>query len=150
MLDLCRERKLRLAVAESCTGGMLGQRLTAIGGSSDVMLGGIIAYDNRVKERFLGVPGPTLAAQGAVSEPVARQRASGVRQSFDAEIGMGITGVAGPGGGTKEKPVGTVWIALDLNGDNRATKLALIGDRAEIRYRATQAILDMLRRALIT
>ena len=150
VLELCRARALHLAVAESCTGGMLGQRLTAIAGSSDVLLGGIIAYDNRVKERFLGVPPAMLEAHGAVSEPVARQMASGVRQSFDAEIGMGITGVAGPGGGTPDKPVGTVWIALDLNGDNRALKLSLIGDRAEIRYRATQAILDMLRRALIT
>ena len=149
VLELCRARRFRIAVAESCTGGMLGQRLTAVAGSSDVVTGGIIAYDNRVKSNFLGVPATMLDTHGAVSEPVARQMASAARTTFDANIGFGITGVAGPGGGTPEKPVGTVWVALDLNGDNRATKLVLIGDRAEIRYRATQAALDMLRRALL-
>jgi nicotinamide-nucleotide amidase len=149
VLELCRARGFRVAVAESCTGGMLGQRLTAIAGSSDVMTGGVIAYDNSVKGRFLGVPREMLATHGAVSEQVARHMASAARTAFDANIGFGITGVAGPGGGTPEKPVGTVWIALDLEGDNRAQKLVLIGDRAEIRYRATQAALDMLRRALL-
>ena len=149
LLDACRAQRTRIAVAESCTGGMLGQRLTAIAGSSDVVTGGLIAYDNQVKANFLGVPHAMLGAHGAVSEPVARQMASAARTTFDANIGFGITGVAGPGGGTPEKPVGTVWIALDLNGDNRAQKLVLIGDRAEIRYRATQAALDMLRRALL-
>jgi len=149
ILDLCRERSLTIAVGESCTGGLLGARLTAIGGSSDVVVGGVIAYRNDVKVAQLGVDPGTLAAHGAVSEPVALQMARGARERLGADVGIGITGVAGPGGGSPEKPVGTVWVALDLGGDNRAQKLVLIGDRAEIRYRATQAALDMLRRALL-
>ena len=149
VLELCRARGRRVAVAESCTGGMLGQRLTAIPGSSDVVLGGTIAYENGVKQKLLGVPATMLERFGAVSEAVARQMASAARLTFDADIGVGITGVAGPGGGTPEKPVGTVWIALDLGGDNRAQRVSLIGDRAEIRFRATQSALDMMRRALL-
>jgi nicotinamide-nucleotide amidase len=150
VLALLRERGQTIAVAESCTGGMLGQRLTTIPGSSDVFLGGVIAYANAVKERELGVPPAMVEQHGAVSEMVARQMASAVRLKLEADVGVGITGVAGPGGGTEEKPVGTVWIAVDLGGDNRAQRLMLIGDRHEIRLRATQAALDMVRRGLVT
>ena len=149
VLALLRERGQTIAVAESCTGGMLGARLTAIPGSSDVFLGGTIAYANAVKERALGVPRDMLERHGAVSEMVARHMASAVRQAFDASVGASITGVAGPGGGTAEKPVGTVWVAVDLGGDNRAQRLMLIGDREEIRLRATQAALDMVRRGIL-
>jgi nicotinamide-nucleotide amidase len=150
VLALLRERGQTIAVAESCTGGMLGQRLTTIPGSSDVFLGGVIAYANAVKQRELGVPPAMVEQHGAVSEMVARQMASAVRLKLEADVGVGITGVAGPGGGTEEKPVGTVWIAVDLGGDNRAQRLMLIGDRHEIRLRATQAALDMVRRGLVT
>jgi nicotinamide-nucleotide amidase len=150
VLDLCRSRGLTIAVAESCTGGLLGARLTAIPGSSDVVLGGVIAYSNGVKVTHLGVQPATLAAHGAVSEETAREMARGARERFGTDIGFGITGVAGPGGGSPEKPVGTVWVAVDVRGhEPRVQRSPGIGDRAEIRFRATQFALDMLRRLLL-
>jgi nicotinamide-nucleotide amidase len=146
VLDRCRAREIRLAVAESCTGGMLGMRLTAIPGSSDVFLGGVIAYDNLVKSVMVGVRASDLSEYGAVSEQVARMMATRVKLQLGAEIGLAITGVAGPGGGTPEKPVGTVWIAGDFGGELVARKLSLVGNREEIRLRATQATLDLVRR----
>ena len=147
VLDECRARNVRIAVAESCTGGLLGARITAIPGASDVFLGGVLAYDNSVKTEILGVDASVLASHGAVSEPVALAMAQGVRARLSSDFGISITGVAGPGGGTPEKPVGTVWIAID-GATTRAVGLRLIGDRAEIRQRAAQAALDMLRRQL--
>jgi nicotinamide-nucleotide amidase len=148
VLDACRGRGLTLAVAESCTGGLLGARLTAVPGSSDVVLGGVIAYSNAVKTAELGVGADVLAAHGAVSEPVARQMAAGVRARLHADVSIGITGIAGPGGGTDEKPVGTVHLAVDVAGDVRAAGYLFLGDREEIRFRASQYALDMVRRAL--
>lgn len=148
VLAACRERAITVAVAESCTGGMLGQRLTAIPGSSDVMVGGVIAYANAVKESLLGVPREMLREHGAVSEPVARAMATGARSRLGASAALSITGIAGPDGGTPDKPVGTVWIALDLQGAVDARLLRLWGDRDEVRRRATQAALELLRRAL--
>ncbi len=148
VLAACRARGLRLAVAVSCTGGLLGARVTAIPGSSDVFMGGIIAYDNAVKEGQLGVAAATLAAHGAVSEAVAREMAAGVRARLGTQVGVGITGVAGPGGGTPDKPVGLVWIAVDVDGEVRTFGGRLIGDRAEVRYRATQGALELIRRVL--
>ncbi|MCC6245095.1 MAG: competence/damage-inducible protein A [Gemmatimonadaceae bacterium] len=147
MLSECASRGATIAVAESCTGGMLGARLTAIPGSSAVVQGGIIAYANEVKERELGVSRDDLIAHGAVSEPVARAMATGVRAKFGVSIGIGITGIAGPDGGTPEKPVGTVWIALDVDGDVHAVRAVIPGDRQEIRQRAAQLALDRLRRS---
>jgi nicotinamide-nucleotide amidase len=138
----------RIAVAESCTGGLLGGRLTAVPGSSAAVLGGIIAYDNTVKMRELGVSTATLEAHGAVSEPVALQMATAVRERFGATIGLAITGVSGPGGGTEEKPVGTTWVAVDVDGVAEARRSIFFGDRAENRARAAQQALDMLRRRL--
>ena len=146
MLAECAVRGATLAVAESCTGGMLGMRLTAVPGSSRVVQGGTIAYANEVKVRELGVSHGDLDAHGAVSEPVARAMATGVRLRFGTNIGIGITGVAGPDGGTPEKPVGTVWVAVDLDGAVHAVRAILPGDRSEIRYRAAQLALDRLRR----
>ena len=148
VLDKCRAKHATIAVAESCTGGLLGARLTAIPGSSDVVLGGVIAYGNDVKRDFLGVRQDDIDAHGAVSEPVVRQMATAVRERTRATIGVGITGVAGPGGGTPEKPIGTVWIATDVDGKVEARLLRLIGDRAEVRFRATQSVLEMVRRAI--
>jgi nicotinamide-nucleotide amidase len=148
VLDRCRAGGLRVAVAESCTGGLLGARLTAIPGSSDVVLGGVIAYANRVKTELLGVDAALIAEHGAVSEPVVRAMATGARARLGAEVGVGITGIAGPGGGTPEKPVGTVWIAVDVKGAVESRRSILIGDREEIRQRATQGALEMVRRAL--
>ena len=150
VLDACRRRGLTIAVGESCTGGLLGARLTSVPGSSDVVLGGVIAYSNAVKTAELGVPEAMIAEHGAVSEPVARQMASGARARLGAGIGVGITGVAGPGGGTPEKPVGTVWVAVDVEGaEPRAVRNPFVGDRDEIRFRAAQFALDLVRRAVL-
>ncbi len=148
VLEKCRERRLTIGVAESCTGGLLGARLTAIPGSSDVVRGGVIAYDNEVKVRVLGVDEAAIREHGAVSEAVALQMAAGARRVAGASVGLAITGVAGPGGGTAEKPVGTVWVAVDVNGSPEARLLKLIGDRAEIRERAAQWVLELSRKRL--
>ncbi|CAN5907205.1 competence/damage-inducible protein A [soil metagenome] len=149
VLDLCRAREMTVVVAESCTGGLLGSRLTAVPGSSDIVRGGVIAYDNAVKESTLGVTRSDLDEHGAVSEPVARAMATGVRKVIPARASLSITGIAGPGGGTDAKPVGTVWIALDVQGDVQARRYAMVGDRGEIRHRSAQAALEMLRRRLL-
>jgi nicotinamide-nucleotide amidase len=149
VLDLCRARGLRIAVGESCTGGMVGARLTAIPGSSDVVRGGVVAYHNDLKAALLGVGQVDLSVHGAVSEPVVRQMATGARSAAVADIGLGVTGIAGPSGGTPEKPVGTVWIAADVAGELRSAGIRLWGDRDEIRRRAAQAVLDLVRRMLI-
>ena len=148
VLDLCRTRGLTLGVAESCTGGLLGERLTAIPGSSDVTRGGVIAYHDDIKRDLLGVSESVLLEHGAVSEEVARQMAAGARRVANSSIGVAITGIAGPGGGTDAKPVGTVWIAVDVNGDAQTRLLRLWGDRDEIRQRSAQWSLDLLRRRL--
>ncbi|MEP7383988.1 MAG: competence/damage-inducible protein A [Gemmatimonadota bacterium] len=148
VLRACRVRSLHLAVAESCTGGMLGERLTEIPGASDVFLGGIIAYDDAIKQSQLGVLASLLDSVGVVSEEVARALASGVRERLSADIGVGITGIAGPGGGSDEKPVGLVWVAVDVRGEVGTFGGRLIGDRAEVRFRATQVALEMIRRQL--
>jgi nicotinamide-nucleotide amidase len=148
VLQLCRERKFPIAVAESCTGGLLGGRLTAIPGSSDVFLGGVISYSDDVKRQKLGVRSETLAAHGAVSENVAREMAEGACREFGAAVGIAVTGIAGPGGGTPEKPEGTVWLAVHANGLTQTSGRRFVGDREEIRQRAAQAALDMVRRAL--
>lgn len=148
VLDLLRSRGLKIAVAESCTGGMLGARITAIPGSSDTMLGGVIAYADAVKQGHLGVRPETLKAHGAVSEETAREMAAGVCGRFGAQVGVSITGIAGPGGGTLEKPVGTVCMAVSAAGAVRAVKVQMLGDRDEIRRRSAQAALNLVRRVL--
>ena len=147
VLDNLRKRGLKLAVAESCTGGLLGERITNVPGSSDVFLGGVIAYHNDVKRAELGVSQPDLDRHGAVSEEVVTQMAAGVRGRLGADVSIAITGIAGPGGGTPDKPVGLVWIAVSVP-ETRAKRFQLIGDRTEIRQRAAQAALEMLRRTL--
>jgi nicotinamide-nucleotide amidase len=147
VLDRCRALKLKLGVAESCTGGLLGERLTNIPGSSDVFLGGVIAYHNDVKKGLLGVSAEVMKRHGAVSEEVALQMAAGVRERTGADVGVSVTGIAGPGGGTPEKPVGLIWIAIHSL-DAKARRFHVVGDRTEIRQRAAQAALEMVRRAL--
>ncbi len=149
VLDLCRERSLTIATAESCTGGLIGARLTAIPGSSDVFLGGVVAYSNAVKESLLDVPAELIQNQGAVSEEVARAMAAGARARLGADVGIGITGIAGPGGGSPEKPVGTVWIAVQIGEDVRTFGRVYIGDRGEVRSRSAQAALETVRQLLI-
>lgn len=148
VLQRCRDRRLRLAVAESCTGGLLGARLTAVPGSSDVFLGGVIAYDNYVKTTQLGMRAMDIAEHGAVSEFVVSRMAAGVRAKLGADVGIAITGIAGPGGGSDAKPVGTVWVGADVGGTIRTAMRVLPGNRDEIRQRAAQMALDLVRRAL--
>ena len=148
VLQLCRNRQHTITVAESCTGGLLGSRITAIPGSSDLFLGGVIAYSYDVKESQLGVRHDTLVAHGAVSEETAREMATGARERFGADITVAITGIAGPGGGMPGKPVGTVCFAVDVRGDVHSAKRSMVGDRDEIRQRSAQWALDMVRRRL--
>jgi nicotinamide-nucleotide amidase len=148
LLEQARAKNLKLAVAESCTGGLLGARLTEIPGSSDVFVGGIIAYDNRLKVELLDVSPALIAEHGAVSEPVARAMASGAAGRFGTDAALSVTGIAGPGGGTPSKPVGTVWLACSLNGAVEARRVLFTGSRHDIRARAAQAALFFLYRRL--
>jgi nicotinamide-nucleotide amidase len=148
VLNLARSRGFKLATAESCTGGSVGARITDVPGSSDVYLGGVIAYDNAVKESLLGVPPALLAEHGAVSEPVAAAMVRGVTRHLGAQLGIAVTGVAGPGGGTPEKPVGLAYIAVALGNEVVVNRAVFPGDRAEIRGRAAQAALNRLRQEL--
>ncbi|MEO6211006.1 MAG: competence/damage-inducible protein A [Gemmatimonadaceae bacterium] len=148
VIDMCRQQSHTIGVAESCTGGLLGARLTAFPGSSDVFRGGVIAYDNSVKTKLLGVRDVTLSTHGAVSEEVAREMAEGCARALGTMIGISVTGIAGPGGGTPDKPVGTVWIGVAGVGETRTLGRQYVGDREEIRLRATQAAVDLVRRAI--
>jgi competence/damage-inducible protein CinA-like protein len=148
VLDRSRAQGVRLAVAESCTGGLLGARLTEIPGSSEVFVGGVIAYDNAPKIELLGVPPELLAEHGAVSEPVARAMAQGVAQRFGVGAALSVTGIAGPGGGSPSKPVGTVWFGCLFDGAVETRRVLFAGTRHEIRARAAQAALLLLYRRL--
>ena len=138
-----------VSVAESCTGGLIAQRLTDVPGSSKYFIEGVVAYANDAKTRTLGVEPILLLEQGAVSAPVAEAMAEGIRKRAETDFGLSVTGIAGPDGGTEEKPVGTVYIALADERGTEHRKLKLPGDRQLIRWRASQAALDMLRRRLI-
>jgi nicotinamide-nucleotide amidase len=138
-----------LAVAESCTGGLIAQRLTSIPGSSKYFLEGVVTYSNESKTRLLGVDKKVIKEFGAVSQQVARDMARGVRHKAKTDFGLAVTGVAGPGGGTEEKPIGLVYIALADDAHTEHKRFVIPGDRELIRWRASQAALDMLRRRLI-
>ncbi|HEX8160279.1 MAG TPA: competence/damage-inducible protein A [Pyrinomonadaceae bacterium] len=138
-----------LATAESCTGGLIAERITEVPGSSVYFREGVVAYSNEAKVRLLGVPSDLIAEYGAVSAPVAEAMADGVRLRADADFGVSVTGIAGPDGGTEDKPVGLVYIALSDDAHTEHRKLLLPGDRQLIRWRASQAALDLLRRRLI-
>jgi nicotinamide-nucleotide amidase len=142
------QKRLRLSVAESCTGGLVGARITEVPGASAVFAGGVIAYSDQVKTRELGVSGETLARHGAVSEEAVREMATGVASRFGTQVGLAVSGIAGPEGGTVEKPVGTIWMASSLNGQVRARRIGLPGERNEVRERAAQSALDLLRGTL--
>lgn len=138
-----------IAVAESCTGGLIAERLTDVPGSSRYFIEGVVAYSNEAKTRALGVEPRLLLEHGAVSAPVAEAMAEGIRKRAGTDFGLSVTGVAGPSGGTEEKPVGLVYIALSSEVITEHRKLMLPGDRHLIRWRASQAALDLLRRRLI-
>jgi nicotinamide-nucleotide amidase len=144
VLERARQRGQRIAVAESCTGGLLGARITAIPGSSEVFDGGVIAYDDAVKTGHLAVDPGLIRAHGAVSEPVCLAMARGVAARFHTDLAMAITGIAGPGGGSQEKPIGLVWFASLANGEVKAQSYVFPGTREEIRARAAQSALLQL------
>jgi nicotinamide-nucleotide amidase len=148
VVDLLRAHAADVAVAESCTGGLLGERITRVAGSSEVFVGGAIVYANRLKRELVGVEDELLRDHGAVSEPVARAMAEGARRRFDAAWALAITGVAGPGGGSPDKPVGTVHLALAGAESTDHLRVRLPGDRERVRWQASQLALDMLRRRL--
>ncbi len=148
---LLRERRESLAVAESCTGGLVAERVTRIAGSSDYFLGGVVAYANAAKEAVVGVSAALVREHGAVSEPVALALAAGARTRFQSDWGIGVTGIAGPDGGSEEKPVGTVHVAIASPSSAAAVhrRLRLPGDRERVRWLSSQWALDLLRRALL-
>jgi nicotinamide-nucleotide amidase len=145
---LLQQTRRTVAVAESVTGGSIAAQLTTTPGSSKSFMGGVVAYDNRVKVELLGVQTSTLERVGAVSEDTALEMAEGVRARLHADIGIATTGIAGPSGGTPEKPVGLVWLAIVYAGERRALKLDFPGDRAAIQERATTTALSLLWRTL--
>jgi len=134
-----------IAAAESCTGGLLAERLTSIAGSSIYFLGGVVCYSNEMKTAWADVPKELIEAKGAVSAEVAVALAEGIRRRVGSTLGVGITGIAGPGGGSEEKPVGTVHVALASQSETKAKALRFPGDREMIRMQASQAALDLVR-----
>ena len=148
VLDLCRERGLTIATAESCTGGMVAERLTGVPGSSDAFIGAVVAYSNEVKERELGVPGEVLEQHGAVSAEAAAAMAAGARARLGADVAIAVTGIAGPGGGTEEKPVGLVYLHVEGPDGGRGADFLFGSDRESIRRRATMTALHLTRRLL--
>jgi nicotinamide-nucleotide amidase len=148
VLEALRRGRHRLGVAESCTGGLVAERITNIPGASDSFIGGVVAYADVIKTAALKVPLEVLEAHGAVSEEAVRAMAEGAQRLFSADATIAVTGIAGPSGGTPDKPVGTVWLAARVHTTTRAVRRVFPGDREEIRRRAAQAALDLLRRLL--
>jgi len=146
--ELLRSKGLTISVAESCTGGKVGDMLTNVSGSSDYFLGGVISYSNRAKIELLGVGEELLSFKGAVSDEVARQMAAGVRKSLHSGIGIGITGVAGPLGGTPDKPVGLVYIAVSSERSTISEKNVFKGSRTRIKTQSANRALEMVREFL--
>ena len=149
LLQSLRRSEVKLAVAESCTGGLLGARVTAIPGSSASFLGGVIAYDNQVKIDALGVPSDLIGKHGAVSAEVALAMARGARARLGAEAAIAVTGIAGPDGGTEEKPVGTVWFGISERNHEETVRHIIMGERDEVRARAAQWGMYLLWRRLL-
>jgi nicotinamide-nucleotide amidase len=148
VLALCRARGLSLATAESCTGGLVAERLTRVPGSSDVFVGSIVAYADEVKVSALGVPRELIEQHGAVSAEVSAAMARGIRERLGVDVGVGVTGIAGPGGGTPEKPVGLVYVSVSAPQAERTIDFSYPSDRAAIRSRAAVAALHLVRRVL--
>ena len=137
-----------LAVAESCTGGLIAHRITNVAGSSTYFMGGVVAYADSAKTALLGVPAAIIEEHGAVSESVARQMAEGARGRFGAQYGIGTTGIAGPGGGTKEKPVGLVYIAIAGTSDTVVHRVLFEGNRSQIKALTAEAALHFLEESI--
>jgi len=144
LFKILKEKKATLGTAESCTGGLLASEITSIAGSSEFFLGSIVSYANSVKEAFLDVTKEELKDHGAVSQIVAEKMAKGVRHRLNCTYGIGITGIAGPGGGSKEKPVGTIWLAVSGPNFVSTQKEMFQGNRQEIRKKASEQALKLL------
>jgi nicotinamide-nucleotide amidase len=147
--ELLAERNLTIAVAESCTGGLIASRLTDVSGSSRYVDRGVITYSNEAKTELLGVPAELIATHGAVSEAVALAMADGIRARARVSVGVGVTGIAGPGGGSPEKPVGTVAVAAMTAEVTRSRVFRFLGEREQVKFQASQAALDMVRRIML-
>jgi nicotinamide-nucleotide amidase len=147
--ELLYERKLTIAVAESCSGGLLASRLTDVPGSSRYFDRGVVCYSNEAKIDLLGVPEASIGEHGAVSEPVARAMADGIRRRPGVSVGIGVTGIAGPGGGTPDKPVGTVAIAVVTDSGERVRTFRFVGGREMVKFQSAQAAMNMLRLLLL-
>lgn len=150
LINVLKEQKLKIATAESCTGGLLAKKITDISGSSDVFDMGLVSYANQIKQEYLGVPAEVLETKGAVSYETAEAMARGIVRAADADIGVGITGIAGPGGGTPEKPVGTVFYGLYFRREEKllVEELHLKGNREEIRESTTKIVIERILREL--
>ena len=149
IVRLLTERKATLALAESCTGGCIANRVTNVPGASAVLLAGLVTYSNAAKQKFLGVHADTLAQHGAVSEPVAREMAEGARRQSQADYALSITGIAGPSGGTPDKPVGTVFIGLAGPNGSVVQRNFNPFDRETFKQVTTQQALELLRRTIL-
>lgn len=148
LVERLKEKKLTLATAESCTGGLLGKGITDVSGASAVYPGGVISYSNEVKASILGVSREDLAAHGAVSAPVAQQMAEGVRRVIGADLGVGITGIAGPKSDDTEKPVGLVFIAASNGKTTLCEENHFLGERAQVREQSVRAAAELLMRLI--
>jgi nicotinamide-nucleotide amidase len=147
--DLLVARGWRIGAAESCTGGLITSRLTDVPGSSRYVDRSVVVYSNGAKTALLGVPAPLIAEHGAVSEPVALAMAEGIRTGAGVDVGVAVTGIAGPGGGTLEKPVGRVVVAAVTRDASRVRTANFLGEREQIKFQASQAALDLVRRMLL-
>lgn len=145
---LLRERGQKLAMAESCTGGLIGHRITNIPGSSEYYLGSVTAYAYEAKERLLGVKHSTLLQYGAVSQETVLEMARGVRQALGADVGVSVSGIAGPGGGMPNKPVGLVWFGLSTPDGDRAWQFIFTGDRIAVKQQSADQALTLLKNYL--
>jgi nicotinamide-nucleotide amidase len=148
VVDRLRERRIRIALAESCTGGLATSRLTDVPGSSASLEMSVVCYSNRAKQELLGIAPELIAAHGAVSEPVAAAMARAVRDRAGVEIGVGVTGIAGPSGGSERKPVGTVAVAVSTATTEVVRTFQVPGGRQQVKFQASQLALDLVRRVL--
>ena len=148
VVDLLRARKQTLALAESCTGGLIASRITDVPGASEIFLGGVVSYANSAKEKFLGVRAETLQQHGAVSEAVAKEMAVGARENFGSDFAIAVTGIAGPSGGTAEKPIGTVFIALASAAGVEVKKFLNVWNRATFKQVTATQALEWLRQKI--
>ncbi len=148
LVELLIENKMKLATAESCTGGLIAQKITSVPGASECFDCGVVTYSNEQKHKLLGVSEETLGKYGAVSEQTALEMCQGVKKLADADYGISVTGIAGPGGGTPEKPVGTVWIGICGTDIHKAEKYVFDGDRNQVRESTAKTALKIVKDAI--